>query len=144
MTKTLLMVSHKNHYLSVDKGFVNFLTSKLITCFIDGFTSKMKSQSIVYLLNGSEHIYWILDLQNGVHSIWILWTNNLQECKGQAKVGGRGSSFFDVALAHHLDACNARRECVERPCFQCKDTTIEIKSSRHISDKWIKVILWIK
>ena len=39
------------------------MTSKLTTCFIDGFTSKMKSQSIVYLLNGSGHIYWILDLE---------------------------------------------------------------------------------
>ena len=26
-----------------EKGVVIFLTSKLITCFIDGFTSKMKS-----------------------------------------------------------------------------------------------------
>jgi hypothetical protein len=34
-----------------------FLTSKLITCFIEGFTSKRKSQSNAYLLNGSEHIY---------------------------------------------------------------------------------------
>jgi hypothetical protein len=34
-----------------------FLTSKLITCFIDGFTLKMESQSIAYLLNESEHIY---------------------------------------------------------------------------------------
>jgi hypothetical protein len=32
------------------------ITSKLSTCFIDGFTLKIKSQSIVYLLNESEHI----------------------------------------------------------------------------------------
>jgi hypothetical protein len=49
-----------------------FLTSKLITCFIDSFTSKRKSQSIAYLLNGSEQIYWILDLENEVHSIWVI------------------------------------------------------------------------
>jgi hypothetical protein len=35
------------------------LTSKLITFFIDGFTSGMKSQSMTYLLGGSAHIYWI-------------------------------------------------------------------------------------
>ena len=50
---------------------------------IEGLTSKMKSQSIVRLLNGSEHIHWILDLQDEVHSIWVIWTSNLQECKGK-------------------------------------------------------------
>ena len=75
-------VSHKNYHLSVKKGFVIFLTSKLITCFIDGFTSKMKSQSIAYLLNESEHLYWILDFEDEVHSIWVIWTSSLQECKG--------------------------------------------------------------
>ena len=49
-----------------------FLTSKLVLCFIDGFTSKMKSQSITYLLLGSARIYWILDLEGEVHSIWDL------------------------------------------------------------------------
>ena len=44
--------------------FCNVFDSKLMTCFIDGFTSKRKSQSVAYLLNGSEHIYWILDLDN--------------------------------------------------------------------------------
>ena len=48
-----------------------FLTSKLITCFVDGFTSRMKSQSIAYLLIGSAHIYWILDLGGEVHSIYM-------------------------------------------------------------------------
>ena len=47
-----------------------FLTSKLITCFIDGFTLKRKFQSISHLLNEGEHIYWILDLGDEVHSIW--------------------------------------------------------------------------
>ena len=45
---------------------VIFLTSKLITCFIDGFALQMKSQSIVYLLNGSEHIcigFWTLKVK---------------------------------------------------------------------------------
>ena len=36
-----------------------FLTSKLIACFIDSFTLKMKSQTIAYLLNGSAHIQYV-------------------------------------------------------------------------------------
>ena len=66
MAKTLSMVSHINYNLSANEGFVIILTSKLITCFIDGFTLKMKYQSIVYLLNGSEHIYsgfWTLKMK---------------------------------------------------------------------------------
>ena len=61
------MVSHKNYDLSVDEGIVIFLTSKFITSFIDGFTSEMKSKSIVYLLSGSGHIDRILDLEDEVH-----------------------------------------------------------------------------
>ena len=56
------MVSHKNYDLNVNEDFVIFLTSKLITCFIDGFTSGMKSQSIAYLLIESAHIHWTIDL----------------------------------------------------------------------------------
>ena len=62
MTKTLPMATHKNYNLSANEGFVIFLTSKLITCFIGVITLKMKSQSIAHLLNGGEHMYWILDL----------------------------------------------------------------------------------
>ena len=47
------MVRYKNYNLNVNEEFVMFLTSKLITCFIDGFTSIMKSQSIAYLVIGS-------------------------------------------------------------------------------------------
>ena len=67
MTKTLSMVSYKNYNLNAKWGFCHFLTFKLITCFIDGFTLRRKSQSIAYLLNESEHIYWILDLETEVH-----------------------------------------------------------------------------
>ena len=28
------------------------------------------------------HMYWILDLENEVHAIWVIWISNLQECKG--------------------------------------------------------------
>ena len=55
----------------------------------------MKSQSTAYLLNESEHIYWILDLEDEVHSIWDLWISGLQECKGIGlfKVGRGGQKF---------------------------------------------------
>ena len=69
MRKTLPMESYKNYNLSANEAFVIFLTSKLIACFIDRFTSKMKSQSIAFLLNGSENIHWILDLDDEVHPI---------------------------------------------------------------------------
>ena len=51
------MLSHKDYNLNANESFVIFLTSKLITWFTDGFTSKIKSQLIVYLLNGREHVY---------------------------------------------------------------------------------------
>ena len=35
---------------------VIFFTSKLIRCFVDDFTFKMKSKSIAYVLNGIDHI----------------------------------------------------------------------------------------
>jgi hypothetical protein len=79
MTKTLSMASHKNYKLCANEDFVMLLTSKLIICFIDGFTSKLKSQLIAYSLNGSEHIYWILDIEDEVYSIWAKWTSNLEE-----------------------------------------------------------------
>ena len=65
MTETLSMISHKNHNLIANEDFVIFLTSKLIIYFIDGFTLKIKSQSIDYLLKRGEHRYWILDLEDG-------------------------------------------------------------------------------
>ena len=45
-----------------------FLTYKLITRFIDGFTSKREFQSIIHLLN----MNWMLDLENEVHSICVI------------------------------------------------------------------------
>ena len=44
MTKTLSLVSHKNYNFNANEGFVMFLTFKLVTCFIDGFILKKKSQ----------------------------------------------------------------------------------------------------
>ena len=69
-----------------------YLTSKLFTCFTDGFTSEEKSQLIDYLLIGRAHIYIILDLEGDVHSIWDLEPSGLQECKDIvfSKLGGAG------------------------------------------------------
>ena len=52
-------------------------------------------QSIVYLLNQSEHVYWIWDLENEVHSLWDLWIRGLQECKDNSffKVGRPANNF---------------------------------------------------
>ena len=88
------MVSHKNYNLCANEDFVIFLTSKLITCFIDGLTLKMKSKSIALSLNGSEDIYWILEGE--VHSIWDLWISGLQGCKGNgfSEVGQVGGNFW--------------------------------------------------
>ena len=77
------MVSHKNYNLNVNEDFVMFLTSKLIMCFIDSFTSGVKSQPIAYLLIESVHTH------THTHT-------GFQECKGNVfflKLGGAGSSF---------------------------------------------------
>ena len=65
-----------------------FLTSKLVSCFID--SSRMKSQSIAYVLLGSAvHVYiGFLDLEGEVLSIWDFLSSGLQECKGNV--------FFEV------------------------------------------------
>ena len=76
------MVSHNNHNLNANEGFIIYLTSKFITCFIGTFTWKMKSQSIVHLFNASQHTYWILNLEGEVHSMWdcrhTYWILNLE------------------------------------------------------------------
>jgi hypothetical protein len=68
------------------------------------------------------NIYHILDLETKVHSIWVIWTNNLQECQGQAcqgwdrlGSGDRGSDFFSAAPARYSDAFNARQGYLESP-----------------------------
>ena len=76
-----------------------FLISMLIMCFINGSTSGMKSHSIAYLPIGSAHMYWILDLEGEVHSIWDLWSTNLQECKGHIFFEvGRGGQHVSVGF----------------------------------------------
>jgi hypothetical protein len=75
------MIRYKNYNFNVNEDFVMFLISKLKLCFIYGSTSGMKSQSIANLPIGSACIYWILNLEGDVHSIWDLWSSGLQECK---------------------------------------------------------------
>ena len=89
MKKTLSLVSQKNYNLGANEVFVIFFTSKLITCFIDGFTFENEIP-IIYLLNGSEHIYRILDLEDEVHSIWVIWTSKPSRMQGKLKLGGAG------------------------------------------------------
>jgi hypothetical protein len=71
------------------------LTSKLITCFVDSFTFKIESQSITHILNGSDHVNWILDRESEVHSIWDLWISGLQNARAMVfyEVGRAGKSF---------------------------------------------------
>ena len=96
MTKTLSMISSRNYNLNANESFVIFLTSKLITSFIGGVALTMKPQSIAHFLNESEHIYWNLDLEGAVHSIWDSWVSGLQECKSNEfffKIGWAGNNF---------------------------------------------------
>ena len=66
MTKTLSIVSRENQNLNANEAFVIFLTSKLIiTCFIGGFTSKLKftSHLFIYSMKVNIYIYWIWTLK---------------------------------------------------------------------------------
>jgi hypothetical protein len=62
MTKTLSMVSHQIYNLNTNEGFVIFFTSKFITCFIDGFTSKRNpNQLLIYSMEVNIYIgFWTL------------------------------------------------------------------------------------
>jgi hypothetical protein len=93
--KHFQIVGHTSYNLNVNEDFVMFFTTKLMTCFIDSFTSGLKSQSLVYLLIESAHTHQILDLEDEVHSIRDLWTSNLQECKGNVffKIEQSGQQF---------------------------------------------------
>ena len=71
------------------------MTSKLITCISGSFTWRMKSQSISYLLNGSEHIYWILKVKCTQYGFVDKWPSRLE---GQwfIEVGQAGGHQFSV------------------------------------------------
>ena len=73
-----------------------FLTSKLITFFIDGFTSGMKSQSTAYLLSGSAHIYIEYEtLKVKCTQHWICSKAAFKNARAMffSKSGGSGNSF---------------------------------------------------
>ena len=101
------MVSHKNYNPSTNEGFVMFLTSKLITCLIDGFTLKKKSHLVAQLFNESEHIYWILDLENEVHSRWLCGQVAFKNARVIPGSGDRDSGFFGATPTRRPDKCNA-------------------------------------
>jgi hypothetical protein len=102
------MVSHKGYILGANECFVIFFTSMLFTCFIDFYTLKMKSQLIAYLLNESEHLYWILGLKGEVHSIWGLWISGPQECKGNGFIEvGQACNNFQLG-PENMDFLNGR------------------------------------
>ena len=62
MKKALANGKLQKYHLNANEECFISLSSKLITYFINNFTLGMKSQSIAYLLSGSEHIYiYILD-----------------------------------------------------------------------------------
>ena len=67
------------------------------------------SQLLIYSMKYT-YIYWILDLEGEVHSIWNLWRSDLQECKGddffkdmqggkKISVGSKKSRFLCGAAA---------------------------------------------
>ena len=66
MTKTLCMVSHKNYTLNTNEGFVKILTSKLITCFVGGFTLKWNpNQLLIYAMEVNIYIgIWTLKVMS--------------------------------------------------------------------------------
>ena len=79
-----------------------FLTSKLVSCFIDGFTSRMKSQSIAYLLLGSAHIDWILDLEGKCTQVGICSQMAFKNARAMffLKLGGSGINFRSGQNCH--------------------------------------------
>ena len=47
------------------------------------------------------NIYWILDLEGEVHSIWVIWIGGLQECKG--------NGFFEVGQGGHKFSVGSKK-----------------------------------
>jgi hypothetical protein len=121
MTKTLSMVSRKNYNLNAKWGFCHFLTSKLIICFIDGFTPRRKIP--INCLFTQWKWTCILDFGPWNRSALDMGYVDKQPSRmprsGQGRdrpgSGNQGSDFFGVAPAHHSDACNARHGYLESP-----------------------------
>ena len=103
------MVSYKNYNLNVNEDFVMFLTSKLITCFIDGFTSGMKSRSIASLLIGNAHIYVYIGFQTlkmkcAQYGICSQAPSKNARAICFSKLGGAGNNFRS-GLEISLEGC---------------------------------------
>ena len=73
-----------------------FLTSKLVSCFVDGFNSIMKSRSIAHLLLGIYYIYIGFQSFKVKSTQYGIWSSYLQECKGNVclKSGEAGNNFW--------------------------------------------------
>jgi hypothetical protein len=65
------------------------------------------------LLKENEHIYWILDLENQVHSIWVVWPSIMQEPGQGWRVVAHVLSMLPAVRRPNM--CNARRGYLERP-----------------------------
>lgn len=79
-------------------------------------------------------IYWILDLEDAVHSTWDLWISGPQKCKGNSffEIGQGGQQVsvgFKISekklcravpttLCHPLKVCPGGWWCVKRPPFK--------------------------
>ena len=98
MTKILSIVSYKNYNLSANEDFVTFFNFQVNYVLYWRFHFQNEIQSIVYLLNGSEHIYRIWDLENEVHSIWDLWISAFKNASTIVffEVGRAGGQQFSV------------------------------------------------
>jgi hypothetical protein len=107
------MGSHKNHNLNVNEDFVIFLTSKLISFFIDGFTSGMKSQSMAYLLGASGHIYWIRDLEGECIQYGICSQAAFKNARAMFFLKlGRGGQQFSIGF----QKCRAGAKDLRKGC----------------------------
>ena len=81
------MVSHKNYHLNANEEYFISLTSKLITHFIDSFTSGWNpNQLLICQVEVNIYIYiymksWALKLI--CTQIWVLWTRRPSRMQGQ-------------------------------------------------------------
>jgi hypothetical protein len=110
------MVSHKKYNLNVNESFVSLLISKLITFFIDGFTSGMKSQSMTYLLGESAHIYIGFEtLKMKCTQYGICSQAAFKNARAKFFVFGRGGQFFWAGLKNSWAGAEISRQGCPRP-----------------------------
>ena len=124
MAKTLWKVSHKNCNLGANEEFVMFLTSKLITCFIEGFTSKKIPINCLYT-----QWKWTYILDFGPWK-WSALNMGYMDKRPSRMQGschgwgvrpgswGQGSGSSSVARACHPDTCNGRWGYLDRPVLR--------------------------